>query len=871
MRSTALALLLCGLAVDHTCADSERVLLSTDRLTVELDRTRHGAIVSLTDTATGMQFVNDRVVQDLFAIEWTRTGDQSGKRERLASHDAEQIEWESSADRLIAVFRRLGGQDITVTCTATSATGQGDVRWSLSITGAAPLTVEAIHYPILALRAPLEDTGNSDAIVAGYTKGGVFHEPAQWDVGQGLSLAQPGPLAAQFSCYYSPRSGLLTYTRDARGYPKVFACLRTNEGLTWSWERRCYQPLNQPLELGYEISMTTFSGQTPGDATDWRDAADIYKQWALQQPWCAVPYAQRADIPEWMKTGPSMIRFYRQWLATPQRVEDWLHDYWQKYFPETPLIVALWGWERVDSWISPKYFPPYPSEADFTRTVNAIQQVGGHAFPWPSGYYWNVEYQANADGTFAWQDWDDFNATGLPHALLQRDGTPLVRKLPWLNGGRNAVLCRGDAWTRQWFNKTAVTLMQLGCDMLQVDQVVGGRAPGEGNCFSTEHGHPPGPGVWDTEAFTAQLQSLAAECRRIQPAAVLAIEEPQELFNHLIGVQDYRDAQSDRWPNLPGVTHASIFGYLYHEFLPVFQSNPHRGNQSSLAYCAVTGQIPHWIPHWPVHPSPALANGNFEEWTADAPADWGRVTGWQGTVYSGKAFRDEAVKAEGAASVRLENQLATEIVQVSQNVPVGPGRLQVGHTYRLRARIKVDHLARSNAINLAALTPDLGSKGAWHIPFPAPGEWTERSVEFTMPAEAAFLRIMLHVVGPCQLWIDDVRLESQIDGQWQPLMQPGLPPEHAFITQWVELFHGAGRPYLLLGTMIHPPQLIAPVPEPGERAPFPAIMLNAYRAPDGSEAAIVANATDKVQQVQFRWHDTTRTLELPPWSLRLVN
>ncbi len=208
-----------------------------------------------------------------------------------------------------------------------------------------------------------------------------------------------------------------------------------------------------------------------------------------------------------------------------------------------------------------------------------------------------------------------------------------MRKLPWLNGGRNAVLCRGDAWTRQWFNQTAVTLMELGCDMVQVDQVVGGLAPGNGECFSTEHGHPQGPGVWDAEAFATQLQSLAAECRRVQPGAVLSIEEPQELFNHLIGIQDYRDAQSNRWPQLPGLTHASVFGYLYHEYLPVFQSNPQRGDLRGLAYCAVTGQIPHWVPHWPVTPSPALVNGGFEEWTEDVPVGWERVTGWQGTDY----------------------------------------------------------------------------------------------------------------------------------------------------------------------------------------------------------------------------------------------
>ena len=870
MRKTTLALLLCVHAIGAFGADVDRVTLKTARSTVAFDRALQGAVVSLVDNATGMEFVNGRGARDLFAIAWSRPGDASGKLERLTGHDAEQVGWNVSDRGLTAVFKRVGGHDITVTCTASTLPLRDDVRWQLRVTGEAPIILEKVSFPIFDLCVPLTDDGKSDAVVVGLTKGGVFHQPAKWDLGHGLSSSQPGSLAAQFGCYYSPRAGLLSHSRDARGFPKVLECRRTKDGLKWMWQRRCYHPVNKPFELGYEISTTTFNARKPGAPVDWRDAADIYKQWALEQPWCAVPYAKRSDVPDWMKAGPSMIRFHRDWLGKPERVEGWLRDYWQEHFSDVPLIVALWGWERVGSWVSPKYFPPYPSEAGFLRTVAAAQRVGGHAFPWPSGYYWNVEYQENADGTFAWDDWDDFNATGLAHALRQRDGTPLVRKLPWLNGGRNAVLCRGDARTRQWFNRTAVTLMELGCDMVQVDQVVGGLAPGSGECFSTEHGHPQGVGVWDADAFTAQLQTLATECRRVQPDAVLAIEEPQELFNHLIGIQDYRDAQSSRWPELPGLTHASIFGYLYHEFLPVFQSNPQPGDRRCLAYCAVTGQIPHWVPHWPVAPSPALANGDFEEWTEDVPVGWQRVTGWQGTDYVGRSYRDDAVKARGSASMGLENRLESDIVQVSQNILVGPGYLRTGHAYRLRVQAKVEQLARPNAINLAALTPKLGSKGSWRIPLPAPGDWAEGNVEFTMPPDAAFLRIMLHVNGPGRLWIDNLALDELADGEWQPLMQPGLPPEHDFVEQWVNLFHGEGRPYLMLGEMIRPPKLIAPVPEAEKRTPFAPVMLNAFRALDGSEAAIIANATGQEQNVKFRWRRETRALPMAPWTIQMV-
>ncbi len=870
MRKTAATLWLCACAATAWGADTNHLTLKTTHSTLIFDRARHGAVVSLVDRATDTEFINEQAAQDLFAIAWTEPGDTSGKFKRLSGRDAEQVEWKQSDGCLTAVFQRLGGHDITVTCTASAAADRDDVRWQLRVSGKAPMVIEEIDFPILDFRAPLTGDGRSDAVVAGLTKGGVYHEPGKWAVGHGLRLPQPGSLAAQFGCYYSHRAGFVSHTCDPRGFPKVLECVRTQAGLQWRWRGRCYHRLDKPFKLGYEISTTTFTAHIPGEPADWRDAADIYKRWALEQPWCAVPYAQRPDVPDWMKAAPAMIRFSRDWLGKPERVEGWLNDYWQKHFSAVPLVVALWGWEREGSWVSPKYFPPYPSEEGFSRTVAAIRRVEGHAFPWPSGYYWNVEYDRNDDGTFAWQDWDDFNATGLPHALRQRDGTPLVRKLPWLHGGRNAVLCRGDAWTREWFNRTAVGLMQRGCDMVQVDQVVGGLAPGKAECFSSEHGHPPGPGVWDAEAFTAQLESLATECRRVQPGAVLSIEEPQELFNHLIGIQDYRDAQSRRWPKLPGTTHASVFGYLYHEFLPVFQSNPRHGDRRALAYCAVTGQIPHWVPHWPVTPAPVLVHGDFEEWTEDVPDGWDRVKGWQGRFFLGRSFRDDKVRAQGSASLRLENRLDTDIVQVSRNVPVGAGLLQTGHRYRLRLRAKVEHLARANAVNLAALTPELASKGSWHIPLPAPGDWNRGGVEFVMPPEATFLRIMIHVAGPARVWVDDVVLEERVDGAWRPLMHQGLPPEHDFVKQWVDLFHGEGRPYLMLGTTIRPPKLIVPPPVEEQWPPFAPVMANAFRASDGSEAAVLVNASDATRDVRFEWHKKTHNLQMAPWAMRLV-
>jgi len=852
-----------------------QLVLRNRRLTLTLSKAKKGAIVSLVDRPTGLELVDRDSASDLIQLICTRPGDSTGKQIWLSSVSASTVKYAVRAkgrSQLVAiVFDQIGGRNVSAKCTVTISPDTDELLWGVSVQGSESLILEEIHFPRLELRAPLSGDGGNDAVVAGLTKGGVFRRPTQWKVGKGIWSPQPGSLCAQFGCYYSPEAGLCSATHDRRGYPKTIEIQRTKQGLRWAWRHRGYHDLTQPFELGYEVALTTFSARTPGEPTDWRDAADLYKAWALKQPWCATTYAERRDVPAWLKAGPSMVRFSRSWLGTPERVEAWLNDYWRKHFPAAPLIVAFWGWERVGSWVSPKYFPPYPSEEGFARCVRAAKRVGGHGFPWPSGYYWNVSYRKKDDGSFEWEDRADFDRVGKPHALIKRDGTPLIRKLPWLGGGENAVLCRGDAWTRQWLNNTAGEIVKRGCDMVQVDQVVGGAAPGGGNCFSVEHGHPRGVGAWDADAFADQLRTMLTECRRIDPNAVLSIEEPQELFNHLIAVQDYRDYQKQRWPRLPGFERASIFSYLYHEFLPVFQSNPRRGDRLGMAYCLVNGQIPHWVPHWPLEPSPMLRNGTFETWDQSVPAGWSRVEGWQGRDFRGVAHRDERVKRLGESSMRLENTADDEIVQISQNVQIGPAGLRVGATYRLRTWLRVDELARPNRIGLAALTPDLKSKGGWGISFARSQGWSEGHAQFTVPAGASFLRIMIHVHGRCRLWVDDAVIEEALpDGRWRPLMHSGLPGEHDLARQWVELFHGEGRPYLLLGRMLHPPKLLLPTAVSDSHKPFPPILLSAYRAPNGSDAAVAVNVTDEAQDVRFRWRGKTWELRMDTWEARLV-
>ncbi|MBI5683731.1 MAG: carbohydrate binding domain-containing protein [Verrucomicrobia bacterium] len=839
-----------------------RVVLRNDRLTLALGHAERGAIVSLVDNASGQEFAAAQKTSRLFTLAFSLKSDASGRRFYLSSGDVKEFSVEAKRGEATLNYNGLGEWPVQIACTASVKSGDSFVRWRLSVKIPDALMLEEVQFPFITLRAPLGDSMDGDAAVFGHTKGGVIRKPGAMKVGSRVYGRQPGSLAAQFGCYYDDRAGFYTAAYDSKGYPKDFEMRRTADGIEMGWNPHCFA--SRSYTMDFDVVMTTFAGTDKATPADWRDAADIYKEWALRQPWCATPFDKRRDIPAWMKSGPAMVRFGREWLAQPERIEKWLTDYWKKEFSEAPLVTAYWGWEKIWSWVTPDYFPVFPSDEQFTNLVARTRALGCHAFPWPSGYHWTLMYRKQDDGGFYWDDRKRFDEVARPHAVRQRDGTLYIRTPSWLAGGDTATLCPGDPWTIRWWNEDiSAPLARRGCEMIQVDQVVGGGFP---FCYSRDHAHPPGPGLWMTEVFTKQLRTMFAACRKIERDAVVCVEEPNERFNHLVGIQDYRDCETPHEP-------ASVFNYLYHEFLPTFQSNPRAGDTAMAAYCFANGQIPHLVPSMRGG-GPALVNGGFEETNSmrGFVAGWEHLRGYQGRVWNGKAWRDEAEKHGGTASLRLENAAASDVVQVSQNVTIGDG-LVVGKKYRLSAWLKTGAMAQPSGVNFAVLKPGLAGAGAGgRLMFPAAGAgWTRATAEFTVPEGAAMFRIMIHIEGKAKAWVDDMALEEVLpDGTTRAAICSNTPPDHKLMKRWVELYHGEGRPFLQFGRMLHPPKLVAATITWRGSKPFAAVQHNAWRASDGSEAVIAVNATLKKQTATLHWKDRAHHLSLDAGDAVLI-
>jgi hypothetical protein len=748
---------------------------------------------------------------------------------------------------------------LTAWLSATLTPGQEGLSLRVGAEAPEPLIIEYIQGPAVPVAI-----GADSRLVTGVAKGGVYPDLTEWKEGALVSAAHPGNLAAQFGAVYGPLAGVVSHSRDTAGYPKGLLVRRAGPAVSLLWRHAAF--VTGRYEPPYDVLVRPLAAD-PAAPLTWRHAADTYAEWARCQAWCGVRFQDRTDIPAWLKTGPSLVRFHRDSLARPESIGRWLREYWQAlHGKEIPLIVAFWGWEHVESWVSPTYLPPFPGAAEFEQVMAEVVAANGHGFLWPSGYHWTVTFGAREDGTFQWDDRARWEAEGKAHTVVNRDGSLAVSPRSWLRGGQNATLCPGDPWTRDWFDRIGLDCLSTGADMVQIDQVVCGNFP---SCFSPDHGHPPGPGLWKAEVFAAQMRSLAAVCRAVRPEAVVGFEEPQELFNGLAGIQDYRDLET-AWGNLPAPELASVFAYLYHEFLPVFQSNPRGGDLVAQGYCLVNGQIPHLRPSTRIGRGPLVLNGGFDEAAkqGDVPAGWDKVGGYKGEVWNGACALDTETVRSGRASLRLDN--AGELtVQVSQNVPIGKGGLVPGVPYRMRAWLRSERLARPNAINFAALTHALEGKGGnGRLPFPEPdGQWHEVSAAFTVPAEASFLRMMIHVSGDARVWVDDLAIVDEASGQVVEV--DATPPDHDLTRQWSRLFHGEGRPYLLHGRMLHPPVLET------ERVLYrnrelPVILHNAFRAADGSAAVVLVNVTNLERTGVLHWQGQAQTIALAAQEVRLL-
>jgi hypothetical protein len=366
----------------------------------------------------------------------------------------------------------------------------------------------------------------------------------------------PGTTFAQFLAAYDARQGVYLGCHDASGGVKILkpvhrdGCIRLGVAHVVGWD--------QPGEhhLGYEIALGAFEG-------DWYTAADLYRTWYESAAAPRPRLADRRDTPDWLLDSPLhvILRIQGELDAGPATPNPQFVPY-ERALPlldklaeqvDAPLLPIIMSWERPGPWVYPDCFPVAGGDASLQAFTTAARGRGWHVGTYCNGTRWVIGHKwTGYEGEAYYREHHgERSVCRLP------DGTPW--REDWDRTWRPSYMsCMAAAETREIAAAFVGHLLELGLDWIQfLDQSCGAAAfP----CYSGDHGHPPAPGAWMTEATGRLLAEL--ETRAAAAGRPIAFSVENVANDHLIGHFSTCDVR----PN-PAGDFVPLYHYLFHEYI----------------------------------------------------------------------------------------------------------------------------------------------------------------------------------------------------------------------------------------------------------------------------------------------------------------
>lgn len=543
----------------------ERVTLDGGSIRLEWDA-RTGELLSLANPATKREWLDRAAAQPLYAIKF------AGAAAEITPKNAVSIKaWqEPDAVRFECVHDQPAG--LTVSCRFRKEPGSEHLLGTIGYQAAAPVAGAEIRFPGIALKLPFSDTGDGDRVLRPECDGSLLSNPGFNR--RDSALRYPGMASLQMMAAFDATAGLYLAARDTRGQTKSFCSRSTGKALELSIRHNQPRVPVTSWELGYEVDLAGLRPAAGTRAMSWEVAAEVYRTWAIQQPWCRQTSAQRVAsgaVPSWLGE-PSLVLTYslRGQLPDgtvgnriPLLVEQ--ADRWREVMgvPVTCLIIS---WEKLDTWVTPDYFPPYGGDAGFAALTQALHQHGHRTMVFLSGLHWTLHKElADSDRPQVKVDQQaEFEGKGRASAICGEDGMPEIHGKPGEGIGQHATICAATPLAREILQGTARRCQALGIDCVQVDQIVGG---GMRDCFQAAHGHPPGGGGWCTDALLGLFEDIRKAGKAGSQDFAFSIEEPNECYLPLLDTYHARDLHQGRWPRSgAGVLGVPLFTHVYHDY-----------------------------------------------------------------------------------------------------------------------------------------------------------------------------------------------------------------------------------------------------------------------------------------------------------------
>ncbi|MGD0652100.1 MAG: DUF6259 domain-containing protein [Verrucomicrobiia bacterium] len=422
--------------------------------------------------------------------------------------------------------------DVRVGISVTVRSNSPLSEWSMAITNQTPVAIEEVQFPSINGVGQISLNADDDFLAYPSMSGLLFQNPLHnFTINNGWGWEQYYPSAygnMQFMACYgtNPAAGLYLASSDTEANSKFLSAARPDTN--WLTLSIIHRPaiVSSP---GWVMSMSTVVGSFSGD---WYDAARIYRNWALQQPWASKgPLCSRNDLPAWL----TQIGL-RQWVFT------YPFEYQCNFFSTVPdvladsastlgsPVMAGWiGWERLGWYRAyPDVFPPKEGWLSFSNTIATAHAAGNFVSFIPD----TTSYSSLAG------DWD--LAQGA--ACRDRDGTlldPILYSEYSAPVGSNVTcalykMCPATTLWQDKLRSMLTTLATNGADMIYLD---GFPVFGPQPCMATNHSHPAGGGHWWFDAYQNIFQQTKTTLRAANPRLAFGSEGMAETYLPLLDVQ----------------------------------------------------------------------------------------------------------------------------------------------------------------------------------------------------------------------------------------------------------------------------------------------------------------------------------------------
>ena len=424
-----------------------------------------------------------------------------------------------------------------------------------------PCTTEsqavAVEYPILAGMA---NHGNNTFLAHSWTTGVLMCNPAAMLPAEGVLRFAPYPESFSgasmqlMSLYHEGVAGLYLAAHDGLGHQKWLNAYTTvNEGenvLVLS-----HIAGMEDLRPGAEICMDYdfVIRLTPGQG--WEDAADMYREFALHQPWCARgPLHTRKDRAQWLHDDVGYCTFG---INAGHDRSLWLRRYHQdigqKGFhvlgPDWTNEPQTFGWGvpgGMEDWLPTRFS---------SETLSALRENGDYFAPFEFDFLVSLQQHQQNE---------------LRRALQHYPAKPMSHDMYAFS-----MLCPCEPFTRDFHReRDRQVLRESGMNAIYYDISANNLLK---VCTSEDHHHTPGGGREINEGYREIYRDTQeALCKEAGTYIPMGTEQMCETFLDRL---DFYQARAwgqpcstlETWPILEYMRSGQarmipLFDYVYHEY-----------------------------------------------------------------------------------------------------------------------------------------------------------------------------------------------------------------------------------------------------------------------------------------------------------------